>query len=83
MRASHKATFYCASCAAPMDEVQSVTVLASLTGHSIFECEWCGHLTLVPRTPGASRGAEWLHALSPKCQRGISCLAPMPVETAA
>jgi len=56
-----------------MDEVKAVAVLASLKDHSIFECEWCGHITLVATATAPTHGADWLLAASPKCQRGISC----------
>jgi hypothetical protein len=67
----------CADCGAPMDEIETVAVLASLQGHSIFECEWCGHITLVAKSLARASDADWLHAASAKCRRGISmCRAP-------
>jgi hypothetical protein len=62
----------CADCGAPMDEVETVAVLASLQGHSIFECEWCGHVTLIAKSAARASDADWLQAASAKCRRGIS-----------
>ena len=36
----------CVKCFAPMDRVETVAVLQSLEGQAVFECEWCGHITL-------------------------------------
>jgi DNA-directed RNA polymerase subunit RPC12/RpoP len=59
----------CAKCAAPMDQVEAVAVLTSLEGHSIFECEWCGHITLVPhKTPTPS--TSWIGSVPAAC--GVS-----------
>jgi hypothetical protein len=75
-----RAKLWCTDCGAPMDKVESVPVLASLAAHSIFECEWCGHITLLAKTPASARSAEWLHAASAACQRGISCVSPQLIE---
>ena len=80
MNASLAAKLQCADCGAPMDEVETVAVLASLTGHSIFECEWCGHITLLAKTPASAKSADWLHAASAACQRGISRASPHAIE---
>jgi hypothetical protein len=53
-----------------MDVVDAVAVLASLVGHSIFECEWCGHVALVPDREGLPM-ADWLEAGPWEGQRGI------------
>lgn len=67
MRAELTAHPACARCTAPMDPVEAVAVLASLEGHSIFECE-CGHVTLVRREgPGS---ASWIGSVPAPC--GIS-----------
>jgi DNA-directed RNA polymerase subunit RPC12/RpoP len=80
MNASRAAKLLCADCGAPMDEVDAVAVLASLQEHSIFECEWCGHITLLAKTSASAKSADWLHAASPRCQRGISRVSPLLVE---
>jgi len=80
MNASLAAKIQCADCGAPMDEVETVVVLASLAGHSIFECEWCGHVTLLAKTAASARNADWLHAASAPCQRGISRASPHLIE---
>jgi len=80
MNASLAAKLQCADCGAPMDKVETVAVLASLAGHSIFECEWCGHITLLAKTPASARSADWLYAASAACQRGISCVSPHWIE---
>jgi hypothetical protein len=63
-----------------MDEVKTVAVLASLASHAVFECEWCGHITLLAKTPSSARSADWLHAASAACQRGISRASPHLIE---
>jgi hypothetical protein len=75
-----QARLSCRDCGAPMDEVESVPVLASLTGHSVFECEWCGHITLLAKTPASARSTDWLQAASAPCQRGISRVSPHLIE---
>ena len=80
MNASLAAKLQCADCGAPMDEVKTVVVLASLAGHSIFECEWCGHITLLAKTPASARSTDWLYAASAACQRGISQVSPHLIE---
>ena len=80
MNASFAAKLQCVDCGAPMDEVETVVVLASLTGHSIFECEWCGHITLLAKTPASAKSADWLHAASAACQGGISRASPHAIE---
>ena len=75
-----QAKLSCADCGAPMDEVETVAVLASLAGHAIFECEWCGHITLMAKTPASARSADWLYAASAACQRGISRASPRLIE---
>ena len=80
MNASFAAKLQCVDCGAPMDEVKTVAVLASLIGHAIFECEWCGHITLLAKTPSSARSADWLHAASAACQRGISRVSPHRIE---
>jgi len=80
MSASVGGELLCMDCGAPMDEVKAVVVLASLAGHSIFQCEWCGHITLLAKTPAAATSADWLHAASTRCRRGISRMPPLPVE---
>jgi hypothetical protein len=75
-----QAKLSCTDCGAPMDEVETVAVLASLAGHAIFECEWCGHLTLLAKTPASARNADWLHAASATCRRGISHVSPHLIE---
>jgi hypothetical protein len=51
----------CACCASPMDEVETVAVLASLQGHTVYECEWCHHITLVAERTAPADGARWPH----------------------
>jgi hypothetical protein len=80
MNASFATKIQCADCGAPMDEVKTVAVLASLAGHAIFECEWCGHITLLAKTPASARSADWLFAASAACQRGISRVSPHLIE---
>ena len=80
MNASFATTLQCADCGAPMDEVKTVVVLASLVGHSIFECEWCGHITLLAKTPASAKSADWLYAASAACQRRISRASPHRIE---
>ena len=80
MNASFAAKLQCANCGAPMDEIKTVVVLASLAGHSIFECEWCGHITLLAKTPASARSTDWLYAASAACQRGISQVSPHLIE---
>ena len=80
MNASFAAKLQCADCGAPMDEVKSVAVLASLDSHVIFECEWCGHITLLAKTAASARSADWLCAASAACQRGISRVPPQRIE---
>ena len=80
MNASFATKLQCADCGAPMDEVKAVAVLASLAGHAVFECEWCGHITLLAKTAASARGADWLHAASAACQRGISRASPNLIE---
>ena len=80
MKASFVTELQCANCGAPMDEVKTVAVLVSLAGHGIFECEWCGHITLLAKTPASARSTDWLHAASAACQRGISRVSPHPIE---
>ncbi|MEN3375075.1 MAG: hypothetical protein V7604_430 [Hyphomicrobiales bacterium] len=83
MNASLAAKLQCADCGAPMDEVETVVALASLAGHSIFECEWCGHITLLAKTPASAKSADWLYAASAACRRGISRASPHPIEIKA
>ena len=80
MNASFATTLQCPGCGAPMDEVKTVVVLASLTGHAIFECEWCGHITLLAKTPASAKSADWLYAAPAACQRGISRVSPRLIE---
>ena len=75
-----QARLSCRDCGAPMDEVETVAVLASLAGHAIFECEWCGHITLLAETPASARSTDWLRAASAACQRGISRASPHLIE---
>ena len=75
-----QARLSCRDCGAPMDKVESVPVLASLAAHSVFECEWCGHITLLAKTPASAGSADWLHAASAACQHGISCASPQLIE---
>ena len=75
-----QAKLSCTDCGAPMDEVETVAVLASLVGHAIFECEWCGHITLLAKTPASARSADWLYAASAPCQRSISRVSPHLIE---
>jgi hypothetical protein len=58
----------CACCASPMDEVETVAVLASLQGHTVYECEWCHHITLVAERTAPADGARWLSASSLDCR---------------
>jgi len=67
MNASLAAKLQCADCGAPMDKVETVAVLASLAGHSIFECEWCGHIA-VEFSDKPSRGASWIASLPADCR---------------
>lgn len=60
----------CANCGAPMDVVDAVAVLASVEGHSIFECEWCGHIALVPDREGLP-SADWLDPKPCEGRRGV------------
>jgi hypothetical protein len=83
MSASIAAKFLCTDCGAPMDRVETVAALASLAGHLIFECEWCGHITLLAKTAAAAKSSDWLHAASARCQRGISRVYSLPVEALA
>ena len=80
MNASFATKLQCADCGAPMDEVKTVAVLASLAGHAIFECEWCGHITLLAKTPASARSVDWLYAASAASQRSISRASPHLVE---
>jgi hypothetical protein len=80
MNASFARIPHCADCGAPMDEVKTVAVLTSLVGHAIFECEWCGHITLLAKTPAAAKSADWLHAAPLACRRGISRVSPHRIE---
>jgi hypothetical protein len=80
MNASFAAKLTCADCGAPMDKVETVAVLASLVGHSIFECEWCGHITLLAKTAASAKNCDWLYASSARCQRGISRVSPFLIE---
>ena len=80
MNASYAAKLQCADCGAPMDEVKTVAVLASLAGHAVFECEWCGHITLLAKTPSSARSADSLHAATSACQLGISRASPHLTE---
>jgi hypothetical protein len=80
MKASFVTKLRCANCGAPMDEVTTVAVLVSLAGHGIFECEWCGHITLLAKTPASARNTDWLHAASAACQHGISRVSPHLIE---
>ena len=52
----------CVKCFAPMDRVETVAVLQSLEGQAVFECEWCGHVTLV-RMQEPLRSACWLGSM--------------------
>ena len=69
---------FCVDCGAPMDEVQAVVVLASLRGHAIFECEWCGHITLIADPAARPERADWLDAFTASGARGISCALSTP-----
>ena len=80
MSASLLAKPFCADCGAPMDEVQAVVVLASLRGHLIFECEWCGHITLIADPAARPERADWLDTLTASGARGISC-APAALDS--
>jgi hypothetical protein len=66
-----------ARCASPMDEVETVAVLASLVGHTVYECEWCHHITLVAERTAPGDRVRWLSASSPHCRLGISCAAAL------
>ena len=80
MNASFARIPHCADCGAPMDEVTTVAVLTSLVGHAIFECEWCGHITLLAKTPASAKSVDWLYVASAASQRGISRVSPQRLE---
>ena len=73
MNASIAAKLQCADCGAPMDEVKTVAVLASLTGHAVFECEWCGHVTLV-RMQEPLRSACWIGSMPAESKVSFAAL---------
>jgi predicted RNA-binding Zn-ribbon protein involved in translation (DUF1610 family) len=63
----------CVKCFAPMDRVETVAVLQSLEGQAVFECEWCGHVTLV-RMQEPLRSACWLGSMPAGCKVSFAAL---------
>jgi hypothetical protein len=51
----------------PDGQVETVAVLQSLEGQAVFECEWCGHVTLV-RMQEPLRSACWLGSMPAGCK---------------
>jgi hypothetical protein len=58
-----------------MERVQSVPVLQSLAGHTVYRCDGCGHILLVQEERAGEWSAEWLNSISLECGGAITCAA--------
>jgi hypothetical protein len=56
-----------------MDLLEGVPVLQSLEGQAIFECAWCGNVTLV-RKQEPLRTPTWLGSLPVDCPVSFAAL---------
>jgi predicted RNA-binding Zn-ribbon protein involved in translation (DUF1610 family) len=63
MRQAQSTFLACVRCFAPTAPVEGVAMLQSLEGQAVFECEWCGTLTLV-RADENRRTAIWIGSLA-------------------
>ena len=73
MQESQAGYFVCVVCESEMQQVPSVPVLQSLTGHAIYHCAHCGHIVLVQEDGTTVGSTSWLASLPFGREGVITC----------